>query len=75
VTLSGAASDEIGAPVVIEFLYSVYGSPGASLILVYRGRVDPLAESSDGLETFQGRQRGGVSTKPATSMAYGAASS
>ncbi|MFC9553868.1 hypothetical protein ACFTWF_23770 [Rhodococcus sp. NPDC056960] len=52
-TLSGAASDEIGAPVVIDFLYSVYGSPGASLILVYRGRVDNLAESGDGLATGQ----------------------
>ena len=52
-TLSGAASDEIGAPVVIEFLYSVYGSPGALLILVYRGRVDPLAESSDGWRHFR----------------------
>ncbi|OCB12081.1 hypothetical protein A5717_18165 [Mycolicibacterium porcinum] len=39
--LADAASDTIGVPVSIDFLYSVYGSPGDSLTLVYRGRADP----------------------------------
>ena len=39
--LSEAASDAIGAPVAVDFLYSVYGSPTDTLTLVYRGRVDP----------------------------------
>ncbi len=39
--LCSAATQAIGAPVAIDFLYSVYGSPSESLTLVYRGRVDP----------------------------------
>jgi flavin-dependent trigonelline monooxygenase, reductase component len=39
--LSAAAETAVGAPVAVDFLYSVYGSASDSLTLVYRGRVDP----------------------------------
>jgi flavin-dependent trigonelline monooxygenase, reductase component len=39
--LSAAASKVLSAPVAVDFLYSVYGSPSDTLTLVYRGRVDP----------------------------------
>jgi hypothetical protein len=39
--LSAAASDALGTPVAVDFLYSVYGSPSDTLTLVYRGRADP----------------------------------
>jgi hypothetical protein len=42
--LSRIATDTLGAPVTIDFLYSVYGSPSESLTLVYRGRIDPSGE-------------------------------
>ncbi|MBK4348819.1 flavin reductase family protein [Lacisediminihabitans changchengi] len=44
--LSQAASEAIGVPVAIDFLYSIYGTDGDSLTLAYRGRVDPTGESS-----------------------------
>jgi flavin-dependent trigonelline monooxygenase, reductase component len=47
--LSAAASTTLGAPVVIDFLYSVYGSPSESLTLVYRGRLDPSGNGVTGL--------------------------
>lgn len=39
--LSDAASAALDAPVIIDFLYSMYGTPADGLTLVYRGRVDP----------------------------------
>lgn len=39
--LSATATQAVGAPVAIDFLYSVYGSSSDTLTLVYRGRVDP----------------------------------
>ncbi|MDA2893316.1 flavin reductase family protein [Mycolicibacterium sp. BiH015] len=42
--LAKVATATLGAPVAIEFLYSVYGSPSDALTLVYRGRVHPSAE-------------------------------
>ena len=42
--LGKVAAQTLGAPVVIDFLYSVYGSPSDSLTLVYRGRIDPSGE-------------------------------
>lgn len=42
--LSESASHTIGATVVIDFLFSVYGSPDGSLTHVYRGRANPSDE-------------------------------
>lgn len=47
--LSAAASTTLGAPVVIDFLYSIYGSAPESLTLVYRGRLDPSGNGVPGL--------------------------
>jgi flavin reductase (DIM6/NTAB) family NADH-FMN oxidoreductase RutF len=47
--LSAAASTTLAAPVVIDFLYSIYGSPAESLTLVYRGRLDPSGHGVSGL--------------------------
>ena len=49
--LTRSASDRLGAPSSIEFLYSVYEGPGERLRLVYRGQVfaEAHAVARDGL--------------------------